>query len=404
MYYYYYHSQKYPNDVIVYVEEVNKDENYIIIDFIDTDQHRKFTSLLDYDSQIDKTSMVVIKNYFPRRRIQENTAYAINKKVLLQFKQSISEYEEESNLLMYQIDLAESNEELFSVSVSIGDLDKPYDSFTNNKYKDQLKFDLSLKGKLQLNVRNVGLANWNELILNGNVVIVYDVGAPTFASKSNVRKIIGNKIEEYSKSKPILILSHWDKDHYHSLIEMTDEEIKCFSSFICIDRAVTNTTSILLNRFISILGYSKVFQISNVPRDTKGGKTPLYLISKEESQILLYTSMYHKTKNISGLVLALRTHESSVIFSGDCFYSQLSENVLPQLDYSNNHNLIVPHHGGHAGKYFYENKKAEKVNAIISAGRSKHHPSKYYTELLKCEFKNIRSTKVENKDIIIDLK
>ena len=113
--------------------------------------------------------------------------------------------------------------------------------------------------------------------------------------------------------------------------------------------------------------------------------------------------MYHKTKNISGLVLALRTIESSVIFSGDCFYSQLSENVLPQLEYKNNHNLIVPHHGGQAGKYFYKNKKAEKVNAIISAGKSKSHPSKYYTDFLRCEFKTLRSTKVENKDIIIDL-
>ena len=64
MYYYYYHSQKYPNDVIVYVEEINKEENFIVIDFIDTDQHRKFTSLLDYESQIDKTSMMIIKNYY----------------------------------------------------------------------------------------------------------------------------------------------------------------------------------------------------------------------------------------------------------------------------------------------------------------------------------------------------
>ena len=184
---------------------------------------------------------------------------------------------------------------------------------------------------------------------------------------------------------------------------MTDEEIECFSSFVCIDRAVTNTTNILLNRFKSILGNSKVVQVSNVPRISNGGKTPLYLLSNESSQILLYTSMYHKTKNISGLVLAIRTKESSVIFSGDCYYSQLSEDVLPYLDYENNHNLIVPHHGGLAGKYFYKNKKAKKVNAIISAGKSKYHPSKYYTEFLRSEFNKLRSTKVEEKDIIIDL-
>lgn len=403
MYYYYYHSQKYPEDIIVYVEEVNKEENYIVIDFLDTDQHRKFTSLLDYDSEVDKTSMTLIRNYYPRKRIQENTAYAINIRILLQFSSLISYYQEKSNLFKYQIDLPENKVELFSVSVSISDIEKPFDNFAIDFYKNLTTLDFSLKGKLQLKVRNVGLANWNELLLDGKVVLVYDAGAPTFASKENVRNIIGNKVEEYLKSKPILILSHWDKDHYHSLLEMTDDEIKCFSCFVCINRAVTNMSTILLERFISVLGHKNIIIISNKPKDKKVGTPPLYLLSNKDSQLLLYTSMYHKIKNISGLVLALRTQSSSVIFSGDCYYSQLSENVLPQLNYINNHNLIVPHHGGFAGKYNYESKNALNKNAIISAGKSKKHPSKHYTDFLKVEFNKIRSTKTENRDVIIDL-
>lgn len=402
MYYYYYHAQKYPDDVIVYVEEINKEENYIIIDFLDTDQHRKFTSILNYDSQIDKSSMIVIRNYYPRKKIQENTAYAINKKVLAGVSDLITEYEEESNLIKYQIDLNDSKENLFYTSVSITDIEKPYTNSTiDYQYLKNLNF--SLKGKLQCNIRNVGLANWNEVLIDSKVVIVFDAGAPTFASKRAVRDIIGNKIEVYTESNPILFLSHWDKDHYHSLIEMTDEEIRCFSKFIYIDRAITNSTKILLDRFISALGYNNVIRIPNVPRNTRGGKTPLYLLSEENSQLLVFTSMYHKTRNISGLVLALRTKKSSVIFSGDCFYNQLSENVLPHLNFVSNHNLIVPHHGGQAGKYIYESKNLNKINAIISAGKSKHHPSKYYTAFLKEEFINLRSTKVEDKDIIIDL-
>ena len=403
MYYYYYHSQKYPDDVIVYVEEVNKEENYVIIDFLDTDQHRKFTALLNLETQIDKTSMVVIRNYYPRKRIQENTAYSIKKNILLELRNLITEYDEESNLFQYQIDLNEITVDFFSTSVSIGDIEKPYTNFTIDAYENLKNLDFGLKGKLKFNIRNVGLANWNEVLLDDNVAIVFDAGAPTFASKSSVREIIGNKIEEYSKSNPILFLSHWDKDHYHSLIEMTDEEIKCFSSFICIDRAVTNTTNLLLDRFKSVLGHKNVIQIPNVPRITKGGKTPLHLLSKEDRQVLVFTSMYHKNKNISGLVLALRTDRSSVIFSGDCFYSQLSENVLPHLNFESNHNLIVPHHGGQAGKYIYESKKATKMNAVLSSGKSKHHPSKYYTDFLKGEFNNVLSTKFENTDILVNL-
>jgi hypothetical protein len=400
MYYYYYHSQKYPDDVIVYVEEVNKEENYVIIDFLDTDQHRKFTALLNLETQIDKTSMVVIRNYYPRKRIQENTAYSIKKNILLELRNLITEYDEESNLFQYQIDLNEITVDFFSTSVSIGDIEKPNTNFNINSYKN---LNFSFKGKLQFKIRNVGLANWNEVIIDDKVVIVYDAGAPTFASKRAVRDIIANKIEEYSESNPVLFLSHWDKDHYHALIEMTDTEIKCFSKFIYIDRAITNSTSLLLDRFISALGYNNVIRISNVPRITRGGKTPLYLLSEENSQVLIFTSMYHKTRNISGLVLALRTKKSSVIFSGDCFYSQLSENVLPHLNFVSNHNLIVPHHGGQAGKYIYDSTTLNKTNAIISAGKSKHHPSKYYTSFLRDEFTNLRSTKVENCDIIIDL-
>lgn len=404
MYYYYHYSHYYPNDTIVYVEEIDEENNYIILDFIDSDQHRKFSSLFNtIDSEIGKSSMILVKNYYPRKRIRENTAYAIKKDVLLDFVQFISEYED-SHLIKYQIDLKNSTKELFFRSVSLSDIEKSISIMELRKYNNALSnLNIPLGGNLQVAVRNVGLANWNELILNKNVIIVYDVGAPLFASRAKVREIIGNKIEQYSKSKPILFLSHWDKDHYHSLIEMTDEEIKCFSLFICIDRAITNTSKILLDRFKNLLGLKNVYEIPNITRTSRGGKTPLYLISNIDSQVLLFTSMYHKTKNISGLVLAIRILKSSAIFSGDCFYNQLSEHVLPIINYENNHTLIVPHHGGEAGKYQYHSKSIKKKNAIISAGKSKHHPCKYYTDILRSEFEILRSTKVEQKDIIINI-
>ena len=92
MYYYYYHSQKYPDDVIVYVEEVNLEDNTIVIDFLDSNQHRQFTTSLELESATDKTSMVLIKNYKIKKRIQENTAYAIKKDTLIVFFDSRLSY------------------------------------------------------------------------------------------------------------------------------------------------------------------------------------------------------------------------------------------------------------------------------------------------------------------------
>lgn len=405
MYYYYYYSQLYPDDVIVYVEEVNLKEGIIIFDFFDSNQHRQFLSILDIDLETEKTSMVLLKNYYIKKRIQENTLYSIKKKVLANLKQLVNFNEKDSYLFEYSISLNKDISEFFNQSVSIGEVDDFYSNYTRLGRGKIENYDTILKGKISVNIRNVGQGNWNEILVNDSVVVCYDAGAPTNATKDEVRNIIGNKSVEYLKTKPCLFLSHWDKDHYHALVGMSDEELKCFSSFVCIDRVPNLTSRILYSRIETILGRENIYTISNLPRDSKGGPTPLTLISAFDKQLMIFNSMFHKNRNISGIVLAIRTEKSSIILPGDCHYTQLNDYVLPYLNYPHKHNLIVPHHGGKAGVYNYNLKSIISPDkAVISVGRNHfRHPLDTNIKALKSSRFNLSKTSSGYNDILIHL-
>lgn len=94
-----------------------------------------------------------------------------------------------------------------------------------------------------------------------------------------------------------------------------------------------------------------------------------------------------------------------LFFSGDGKYDQVSKFILPFLNYPHNHTLIVPHHGGCAGRFEY--KASSKINlnrAIISVGINRYgHPTNSVVTSLKTEFKHIEQTRYRLNDIVINM-
>ena len=79
--------------------------------------------------------------------------------------------------------------------------------------------------------------------------------------------------------------------------------------------------------------------------------------------------------------------------------------VLPHLNFKHKHHLVVPHHGGKAGKYVYKlPKNVIPDKAIISVGPNKYkHPLSIYTSALTTDrFSVLKTQKVKN-DITINL-
>lgn len=201
---------------------------------------------------------------------------------------------------------------------------------------------------LEFRVNDVSQANWNEVRQGNMVKIVYDIGAPITESKKVVRQYINQFAVQYANDHPCLVLSHWDKDHYHCLLEMTDAEIKCFSRFICIDKMKSAMSQLLFQRLLNLLGSANVYCRMPWSR-TLGSDYPL--VHKEFSNGVLsfYTGESSRNTNYTGVLLFVRGGNGNVIFTGDCLPCQANEVLQDRFnvqDINTEHYLVVPHHGG----------------------------------------------------------
>lgn len=399
-----YHKIYFPEDILVYIEEFNKQDGFVLFDFYDSNEHETFSTILNSNFDINQPTMVRIVNY-NKRTIRENTYYSIKRETVNYWRENNSITQNDNSFLIgYIIDMSDSNyeEQVFTHTVSLND-GFNYNHLMSGR-RDINNLEFNLRGSLSVIVRNVGQGNWNEIMVDDSYTVVYDCGTTMNASRADVRTLVNTRSSNYIKDKPNLFLSHWDKDHYHCLIGMTDAELSSFSNFICRDNLPNITSRKLYNRIRNLISPSNIYAIPADVRISRGGPTLLRPLNNTRNQLVIYNSQYHKDRNISGILLALKNADASVIFSGDSHYSQVSQCILPHLNYPHNHNLIVPHHGGKGGRYEYVNPGHINFNqAVISVGRNRYgHPQPYYVNALNADF-NVSKTSLIQSDIIINL-
>lgn len=400
-----YHRRYFSDDVLVYIEEFNKADGFVLFDFYDSNEFKRFTSYTTSEYDINVPTMVILTNY-QNRTIRENTYYSIKKETISTWLENNSITQNENSLIIgFTIDLTyfDSITEVFTHSVSLNDNNSFDHLMYGKKEISDIEFDLS--GQLTVNIRNVGQGNWNEIMSDKSYAVVYDCGTSMNASKPDVRALINSRSKKYIDNKPSLILSHWDKDHYHCLIGMNDAELSSFSNFICRDNVPNLTSRKLFLRISSLISTNHIYAIPAEARTARGGLTYLNALNSTKNQLVIYNSQYHKDRNISGIFLSLKNTNSSVIFSGDAHYLQVSTCILPHLNFKHNHYLIVPHHGGKGGDYIYNNPgKIYYESAIISVGPNRYgHPQSKYVCALKSDFRTFTKTSLRKSDITINL-
>jgi hypothetical protein len=348
--------------------------------------------------------MVLVKNY-SLKPVRENTIYAIKSETISQLRAQglITQDFEGSFIIGYRVLLNDTITNLFDHTVAFNEFERVYRNVNVTNIGNFNYIPSKLKGKISFKIRNVEQANWNELYVDRKPWIIYDAGAPVHASREMVLSMIHDREALYKNDSPGLFVSHWDVDHYHSLVAMSDDTIQRFAYFMCRDHLPTLTSRMLFGRFSSLLPPEKIFSIPAGPRVK--GPTPLTLISDTDNQVLIFRGHEHKDRNKSGLVLVIRTANSNVIFSGDAHYRQLSEHVLPHVGYPGIHYLVVPHHGGNAGKFTYHlESKAKVKSAIISVGKNSYgHPFKKNMDNLHQLGFSLLKTNVLGSDIEVDM-
>jgi hypothetical protein len=391
-------------DVLVYIESINRQAGTVLIDFIDSNEFGKFSDYVNLAGQLGGPSMVLVRNY-NLRRIQENTIYVIPKAILesLGTNGLVTRNPVDSYIIGFIVTLNDSIVHLFHQAVSFTGFAKTFRNQINTQIGNVENIPSLIHGQASLVVRNVEQGNWNELVIDGQVKIVFDVGAPVSASKEKVNMLLSDRDSNYQKVCPGVILSHWDVDHYKSLLALSTETLSRFSFFICRAELPTLTSRIVYSRIERCLSSDRIFSI--LPEPKIKASNPLKLLSDTNNQILIFNGHEHKDRNKSGIVLAVRTSKSNVVFSGDVHYNQLSKYVLPFMNYASRHVLVVPHHGGDAGKFNYDlSYKNLPGAAVISTGVNNYgHPKQKNINLLRALGFTILNTNVVDGDVAVKL-
>lgn len=397
------YQDKHPYDIVVYIESYNKEEGIVYFDFSDSNGYNLFNEYLGTNSnfyQEAKPSIVCLSNYF-QRRIQENTYYAIKRDIIFEWREQQSILIiEDSFLLGYTIENQNNNSEntIFHTSISAKDFDNSFLFYGQEGRLGKVRIPEPIRVK----VKKVGQGSWNEIYGNDNLEIVYDIGTSMDAKKDKVRCLIDEISDQYKQANPNLIISHWDVDHYHVLCGMTDSELANFNCVIFRDAPPNLTSRVVYNRFMGLLDRKKILSLRCEPKDKKK-KRLLEPITPIGSAVMIYNGQECKDRNISCIVVTVSTLNSSVILSADSHYDQISNYILPNL-VAPKHYLIVPHHGGKAGKFIYNIHTGVKpIEAVISVGKNSYgHPLEIYKNALIKKGFSIQQTNFKG-DIILYL-
>ncbi|MGJ1436087.1 hypothetical protein [Sphingobacterium siyangense] len=401
------YKYKHPERILVYVESFDKANGTILFDFVNSIDFSQFKTNLSFKTPENFPSMVLVENYY-KRPLKENTIYFFKLDSLKRVELQTNLVQNVTSLTIgFILNFEGVDGDFFNSSVSLYE-------YSNESYNDNIypKEDNALsglfetKGQISVRVRKIGQGNWNEIIWDDKIKMVYDVGASLYASSEEINNYIESRNKLYPLSKPILIISHWDIDHYHSLIGMTDAQITAnFSAFICRDLCPNLTSKTLFDRIEISIGSDNTYLILPDKRKPKKHPVKFRPYTSINKQIVLFNSEFHKNRNLSGLSLLIKTANSSIVLAADANYDQISAYILPHLNYKHTHNLVVPHHGGKAGKYIYNTPNGVlKGLAVISVGFNHYkHPIAAYVDALRSNFPILQQTNMAEEDILINL-
>lgn len=394
-----------PEIAFVYIEKKVGDR--ILIDFLDSFEFGRFSNLIGVPNDWQENgSMIEFINYRGERKIQKGVVYILNLKALLNLDIAAFISQVESLVLAYQIDLADINQEIFGTSIALSKLERERGGISN-RFTPSIN-DLKIESFTdQVVIRKIGQGNWNELYDKEKVHTVFDAGTIYTTSRNNLIRLIDDRDKLYQVSKPIFILSHWDVDHYHFLLGMEDDTIKAFQKFVFRNKVPSLTARKIIGRF-NLLNKAALFPINADPRP-KYTRGPIRLSSypyNYSGTLQLLNAQENRSRNKSGIGLLLRTKNNTVVFAGDFYYDQLDIDVLPLISYQHdNHYLIVPHHGGNAGRMIYRLRTLViQKKGIISVGKNPYIPKHPYSttisSLMNLGF-SVTRTDLQKSDYII---
>ena len=370
-------------ECIVYLEAYGKVEEGIVNAYIDFRQMKDmvmFGRATNYEN--NKATFIELRSLKSSKRLRRGCYYKLNLDLLRNYQ---IERREDSLLIGASYDLKDmqmpdgNDSELLQAHEVLDPEEMSEASIPQGRV-----FETGQGNDLNLFVKDVDQANWNELRYCNSVRVVFDAGARLHAKEPEVRGIFESRKQDLMHSKPVLVLSHWDMDHIHCLKVMTDAEIgACFSKIVYPNKLRSVTSKGVLDSFRRVLGRQNVYCLP-LPGRTNGIDMRLW---RREGRISLYQAEASSQINYCGLVMFVRGANRSANYTGDCKLTQ-AKNVYDQemgqgLS-TREHVLIAPHHGGdYDAKYRHYSMPCDCIEISVGANNDYGHPHPKMLEYLE---------------------
>jgi beta-lactamase superfamily II metal-dependent hydrolase len=394
------------SEIYLRIDSIDLINKTFLADFVESNNFALFNALIGTSFPVDGPSMILFTNYFKQKRA--GSIYAISTALITQLSnESRITIIEDSFIIRMEINLAGIKEDIFKKSISHKAL-----SFKNPSIYffdlygsgDKELISLPSVGKIEVIIKNIGQGSWNEVLIENNVRLVFDIGTHYSTKASQVISMLENKDNAYQKSNPGLIISHWDVDHYHFIKAMKDATISSFQFILCRNFVPSLMSRVIFSR-LSRLNSNCIAVGPDLRTIPSLREIPLFEYYNNH-RFTIFNSGVSRNKNKDGLSVLIRNSTNSILLPGDQHYSQFDYFVIPKyLNYKHIHYLIVPHHGGNAGAYKYKlSYLVKRGNAIISVGKNTYgHPFANMIKSLGSDRFQVCRTDIQNNDIVISL-
>lgn len=389
--------------------DVKKNNIEILADFINVEEYQKFSQEMGKEV-MDKTAFR-IKGVKHSKRIPKGKYYSMDVGELKQHYR----LDPISDSYIYGFELI-PNESSLSFE-KIFDEEKNYkegDYYGGSRIPENgidFRGLLNTQNQIDIWVNNVGQGNWNEVQENNETRIVYDMGARLNAPKIEVDALINKIVPRYNNlsTKPIMILSHWDKDHYHALLGLNDNQIGLFEKYVFVGNPPTATARKAYNKITNVCSNVMVIR----PGTKRKGMPSLpERVTTPNGIFDLYLGQIDSNRNLASFQLFIRTSKSNALLCGDGGWFQINHIISEEavlFEQNVVFNIVVPHHGSGVDKTYYGfvlPKQMKAGAAIISVEKQNNiygHPSQPLIDYLESlDFKVDRTDKSIN-DIKIQL-
>lgn len=395
-------------DSVDYSNE-GKNSIEILADFISIEEYQKFTQ--EMGKEATDNSAFKIKGVNHSKRISNGKYYSMDVGELKQHYR----IDPISDSYIYDFELIPKDFPLSFEKIFIEEIRfNKGDSYGGSKAPEN-GFDfrrlLNSQNQIDIWVNDVGQGNWNEVRENNETRIVYDMGARLNASKTEVDVLINRIVPRYNNLsiKPIMILSHWDKDHYHALLGLNDNLIGLFEKYVFVGNPPTATARKAYNKITNVCSNVMVIR----PGTKRKGMPSLPERVTTPNDIFdLYLGQIDSNRNLASFQLFIRTSKSNTLLCGDGGWFQINHIISEEANLVEQNvvfNIVVPHHGSGIDKTYYGfvlPKQMKAGDAIISVDEQNNiygHPSQHLINYLESlDFKVDRTDETIN-DIVIHM-